>query len=305
MNAMFQNNLIKKSIKKFILITAFLNHFLFSFSQVLSENEIKQLAQKVNTEMKGFDSGTGIIGRGCYALGRTLVYQYEVDEGWNPVGNLKADLILNFKEAGYAEAFFNNKVNAEFHYYYGTRLRKKIAITSSEFSEVSLALGDFLSIKGHPKSKGVDLQLKKPVGWEIQEGDRPNIIKKFIYKNSTYTILVKDNYGFVSRKQAKELLDEGFADEIISEFKSAMKNVKVLNQNVVSVDKYPTLQITLTGEMERMGLTLQMTMKSWIILYEDKVVFLQGGGLTNEFSSVEPVFNLITNSVIFPEQYTY
>ena len=45
-------------------------------------------------------------------------------------------------------------------------------------------------------------------------------------------------------------------------------------------------------------------MKFWVIFYEDKVISLQGGGADNgEFRLLENLYNSITNSVIFPEQY--
>ena len=34
------------------------------------------------------------------------------------------------------------------------------------------------SIKDHPKAKGINLKLRVPVGWEIEEAQGPNIVKK-------------------------------------------------------------------------------------------------------------------------------
>ncbi len=278
-----------------------------SFSQSLSENDIKQLAQKLNIELKGMDMGNGITVRGCFAFGRTLVYQYDVDDYWYPPENMKEDLISNFKEAGYAEVCFNNDVNVDFHYYSGNSLRKKISIKSGEFSNLHFGLGDFISINGHPKAKGVNLKIKPPGNWEIKEGDRPNIVKKFVYQNNSYMIIVKDNHTFVSRNEAKELLDDkDFVNEFLIEATSFLKNPEIMNQSIVTVDKYPALVFTFTGWMERSGINMELISKNWIIFYEDKVVFLQSGGLNGkEFKTLETLYNLITNSVIFPEQYNY
>lgn len=58
--------------------------------------------------------------------------------------------------------------------------------------------------------------------------------------------------------------------------------------------------------MERSGINIEMTMKNWIIFFEDKIVFLQCGGVSGkDFNALEGLYNLITNSVIFPEQYSY
>jgi hypothetical protein len=292
---------------KTFLCFIFLSIFSVSFSQSLSENDIKQLAQKLNTELRGMDMGNGIRVRGCFAIGRTLVYQYDVDDYWYPSENMKEDLISNFKEAGYAEVYFSNDVNVDFHYYSGNSLRKKVSIKSSEFSNLNFELVDFISIEGHPKAKGVNLKIKPPGNWEIKEGDRPNVVKKFVFQNNSYMILVKDNYTFLSRNEAKELLDDkDVINEFLIEATSFLKNPEILNQSIVTVDKYPALTFTFTGWMERSGINMELISKNWIIFYEDKVVFLQSGGLAGkEFKTLENLFNLITNSVIFPEQYNY
>jgi hypothetical protein len=307
MNEIFLNNYTKVPIKKIILIPIFLSYFLISFSQVLSENDIKHLAQKVNTELKGMDIGNGITVRGCYAFGRTLVYQYDVDDFWVPPENMKEDLISNFKEAGDAEVFFNNDVNVDFYYYSGNSLRKKISIKSSEFSNLHFELGDFISINGHPKAKEVNLKIQSPIGWEVEEGDRPNIVKKFVYGTNSYMIIIKDNFAFVSRNEAKEFFnDDEFLSEFISEYSSVFNESEILKTEIVTIDKYPALALTLKGSMERSGINIEMTMKNWIIFFEDKIVFLQCGGLSGkDFNALEGLYNLITNSVIFPEQYNY
>ena len=278
-----------------------------SFSQSISENDIKELAKQINDELQGMDlgNGNGIAVRGCLAFKRTLVYQYDVDEYWYPTENMKEDLIANFKEAGNADMFFKNDINVDFHYYFGNKLQKRISVKSIEFSNLNFDIGDYISIKGHPKAKGVNLKLKPPNGWEIKEGDRPNIVKKFVYDNNSYMIIVKDNITFFSRNEVRELLeDDDYVNEFITDASSFLQNPEILNHSIVTVDKYPTLVFTMKGQMERSGIRMSLIFKNWIIFYEDKIVFLQCGGLNNkEFYSLEGLYHLITNSVIFPEQY--
>lgn len=289
-------------------------HFIFylclciiSFSQELSENDIKRLAQKVNNELHGMDIGDGITVKGCYAFGRTLVYQYNVDDRWFPPENMKEDLISNFKEAGYSEIFYNSDINVDLHYFFANKLLKKISIKSNEFSNLHFELGDFVSINEHPKAKGVNLKIKSPIDWDIMEGERPNIVQKFIYGTNSYMIIVKDNFAFVSRNEAKELLnDDETLNELISSCSSALNKAKILKQEIVTIDKYPTLALTMKGSMERSGHSFNMIMKNWIIFFEDKIVFLQCSALSErDFDALEDLYDLITNSVIFPEQYNY
>jgi len=84
---------------------------------------------------------------------------------------MKEDLIANFKKGGISDLYYNNEINVDFQYYYGNELRTRITIKSNEFSNLNFSLGDYISLKGLPDSKGVDMKIKIPVGWKISEGD--------------------------------------------------------------------------------------------------------------------------------------
>jgi hypothetical protein len=292
---------------KTILAIVFISLYSISFSQTFSENDLKQVAQQINYELQGIDVGAGITGRGCYAYGKTLVYLYDVTEDWYPPDNMKRDLISNIKKAGYSEIYYNNNVNIDFQYYFGNKLRKKISITFNEFSNLSFSLGDYFSTKGHPKAKDVNLKLRKPTGWKIEEGNRPNIVKKFVYNDYVYLIQIMNNFTFISRNEAIDVLnDDEFVTDVMSEASSFLREPEIINSQVVTIDKYPALEFTIRGNKERMGYNIEMVMKNWVILYEDKIVYLQFAGVDNkEFTTLVSLCDMITNSVIFPEQYNY
>lgn len=276
-----------------------------SYSQSFSESDIKNLAQQVNQQLKGLDIGNGIIARGCLSVGRKLIYQYDVPEYWQATANFKEELILNLKTAGAAKMYFLQDIDVDFYYYKGSRLVKKVSIESNEFSTVNYSLGEYISIKDHPKSKGVNLKLKSPVGWEVKDGDRPNIVKKFTNENNTYLIIIKDNVTFFSRKQIRELLgDDNYVEEFVRESITFLKSPQLLDHAVVTIDTYPTIQYIAKGSMERAGYSVPISTVCWFIFHEDKIVFLQAMSIDNaEFKALEQLYTLITNSVMFPEQY--
>ena len=275
------------------------------FSQTFSESDIKKLAEKVNRQIKGVDIGNGIRAKGCFSIGRTLIYQYDVPEFWKEPNNIKNEIVSNLKTAGAAKIYFLQNIDVDFYYYKGNSLAKKVSFKSNEFSIFSTSLGEYISIKDHPKSKEVNLKLKVPVGWHVKEGDRPNIVKKFTNEENTYLILIKDNESFFSRKQIKEALqDDDFVDEFVKKGSSVFTNPQVIDQSVVTIDTYPSVQFKVKGKMERLGLTFPLIMRCWVVFYEDKIIFLQAMGIDNsEFKGLEQLFLLITNSVIFPDQY--
>jgi hypothetical protein len=288
---------------KIIVYIIFFLFFFHSFSQTFTENDIKEFAGTVNQKTKGIDVGNGITVKGCIAIGRTLIYQYNVPENWEAPA--KVDLISSLKIIGTAKIFFLNKVNVDFYYFKYNKIVKKISINSNEFSTYNFKLGDYISIQDHPKSKDVNLKLKVPDGWEIMEGSRPNIVKKFIDRNNCYLILIEDQMTFYSRNEAKEmLLDKEYTNELVDSDFSFFENSQILNQDIITVDTYPTLEFTVKGEVERLGYKFDMIMKFWFIFYEDKIITLQGGGTDiSEFKVLEQLYNSVTNSVVFPEQY--
>jgi hypothetical protein len=289
-------------------ITIYILIYFFSssaFSQTFSETDINKLAVQVNRQIKGVVIGNGIKAKGCLSLGRTLIYQYEVPDYWEAPSNIKEEIISNLKTAGAAKTYFLQNIDVDFYYYKGNSLAKKVSVKSTEFSTFNFQLGEYISIKDHPKAKEVNLKIKVPIGWEVKEGDRPNIVKKFVNEGNTYLILIKDNVTFFSRKQMRESLQEdNFVKEFVQEASSFLKSSQVIDQSVVTIDTYPAVQFKVKGKMERSGLTFPVIMKCWVVFYEDKIIFLQAMGIDNpEFRALEQLYTLITNSVIFPEQY--
>lgn len=290
---------------RYLILHIFCFLSLTVFSQTFSESDIKKLAEQVNKQIKGVDIGNGITAKGCLSIGRTLIYQYEVPGYWEAPNNIKEEIISNLKTAGAAKTYFLNNIDVDFYYYKGNSLAKKVSVKSNEFSTFNIELGEYVSIKDHPKAKEVNLKLKVPVGWDVKEGDRPNIVKKFTNEGNTYLILIQDNVTFFSRKQIREALQEdNFVKDFVQEASSFLKNLQVIDQSIVTIDTYPTVQFKVKGKMERSGLTFPIIMKCWVVFYEDKIIFLQAIGVDNsEFRALELLYTLITNSVIFPEQY--
>jgi len=92
------------------------------------------------------------------------------------------------------------------------------------------------------------------------------IVKKFVKGGNTYLILIKENITFFSRNEVKELLqDENYVEEFIQESISFLKNPEVLDNAVVTIDTYPAIQFKVKGTMERLGMTIQLIMKCWVI----------------------------------------
>jgi len=178
-----------------------------------------------------------------------------------------------------------------------------IILLSISFSQ--LLLDEYISLKDHPKAKGVNIKLQPPEGWSVKEGLRPNIVKKFVHGTNTFLIIINDNMTFFSTTQTRELFeDKEFKNHFINEAKATLIDGKLINQKVVTIDRYPALEFTLTGSLERAGFKTNMIMKNWYIYYEDKIILFQCNALNEEgLSNLELLYSLIINSVIFPDRW--
>ncbi len=172
-------------------------------------------------------------------------------------------------------------------------------------SASNIQLGEYHSIKDHPKAKGVNLKVKVPKGWEILEGDRPNVVVKFLNSNDMFLVMVRDTETFISKKSAKELFeDEEFVTELKGAYNSQFKEWTLLDKKTVTIDNYPALELTVSGSGERLGVNFEMIMKTWYFFYEDKFIYLQGSGVkSNTWAARSQLFSLIANSVVLPDQY--
>ena len=209
-------------MKKLLIILLFIPFL--SLSQDGS-TFLKELVEKINSESPQTHPITGIIMKGAMSYGNTLVYMYDVPKNWYPTNNMKEQLIENFKAAEIADIYFQFKINVDFQYFKEYKLIKIIKIKYNDFSDINnfnFSLGEYHSLYSHPKAKGVNIKIKKPNGFEIMEGDRPNIVTKYNNKenNLVYNVLIKNLPFFVSRNETKDLFFESdpsiYAKEIIS-----------------------------------------------------------------------------------------
>lgn len=292
-------------ISRLLVLLSFVFLNLNVHGQKFTDLDIKKLADQVNLRVVGVNVGNGIKAKGCRSVGRTLIYQFDVEDYWEAPVNLKDEVISNLRKSGAAKTYYLQNIDVNFFYYNRNTLIKKVFVNSNELSPFSAGLGEYISIKGHSKSKFVDLKLKVPKGWDVKEGDRPNVVKKFTYGSNSYLILIKDNVTFFSRRQVKEaLLEEGLIENTVNEFCELFEEPKVIDKTIVTVDRYPTVYFKIKGKMEHIGLKFSVIMKCWVVFYEDKIIYLQAMGTDNsDFIGLDNLYAMITNSVIFPEQY--
>jgi hypothetical protein len=275
--------------------------------QQYKETRLKKIAAQINHQEQGKNIN-GIVMRKCYAQGKTLIGQYEVPFDWYPLESDKSEMITTIKKAwgGFtAELFFQDDIDVEYQFYTGNKLRDKIHINSTEFANTQTDKD--ITIKGHPKSHGVDMNLKIPTYWKVEESKIEQVVMSFSYNMiNKFGVEISDNSMFISRKEARELFEkESTANEFITRVLStSYKNYNLLNHRIITINTYPALEFTSSGLLEQAGIEVPMKCRNWLILYEDKFILFSAISLDNgEFERMEPIYFQIINSIIFPEQY--
>jgi hypothetical protein len=125
--------------------------------------------------------------------------------------------------------------------------------------------------KNHPKAKGVWATVRYPTGWEVKEGERPNIVQKF-----------SGDYNDMFVVLALQILDAGApvekecSDMSIAEFAEAFSD-KASNQIVTNVKKTrheekPAFLYDMRGTYERAGMTLVTSHRVMTVCYKKTMI---------------------------------
>ena len=169
-------------------------------------------------------------------------------------------------------------------------------------------LGEYYHSDGHLKAKGLSFQIKKPLGFEQNEADRPNIVQKW-EKNKTnneeyvaFMIIVKkldpEIRGVSKSEWTQFLKNDGGVDVLASGFDDAV------NKSYLVIDNYPALIFDASQEMTRLNFSVRLYFSQIMVIVEDYSFMMQFQ--STKKSNIEKNKNLfyqLANSVIFPDQY--
>ncbi len=167
------------------------------------------------------------------------------------------------------------------------------------------------SSAGHPKSNGMEIQLKIPLSWRREEGNRPHIISKWVSQDGSgdmiITLVLKKSPGsitheeieaFAKNNQWEELTPNGFTST---------------NGAAVTLDRQPAVSLDMTGIGKALDVEILNHARSYIIFPVDNVVNLScmlGSAPDGDLSIIESRFEKLKRlcrrvalSVSFPDTY--
>jgi len=269
--------------------------------QVLSINDLDDIADYVSQTLVGKDLGEGVYLKECNALGRTIVYSYSVPQEWEPIENIREVLLRNLKTSGEAKVYHASEVNVIYNYYKSAVLHTSVKYGYQDFFD-QLKLGRHINVKDHPKAKGVELSFRIPAECEVLEGRLPNVVKVFRSDEASLSLVIKENMTFFSRRQALEILKEfEFQSELIEGSVKDFTEMKVLDKAVLDLDTYPAFTFKVAGRYNN----VPVIGRFWTIYFEDKIVSFTALS-TDEinFVAYEQLYTRIMRSILFTARFS-
>ena len=182
------------------------------------------------------------------------------------------------------------------------------------FTASAQVLNSKYDSKNHPKAKGVWATVRYPTGWEVKEGERPNIVQKF-----------SGDYNDMFVVLALQILDAGApvekecSDMSTAEFAVAFSD-KASNQIVSNVKKSrheekPAFLYDMRGAYERAGMSIVTSHRVMTVCYKktmistwcspskiDKAAQLISSG-SQQLIAANPICFQFFNSLVLMDKY--
>ncbi len=168
--------------------------------------------------------------------------------------------------------------------------------------------------KGHPKAKGVWATVRYPAGWEVKDGERPNIVQKFSgeYKGA-YTILM------LQIRQVDQPIEQECknmsAREIPEAFSDSQEQIFADNARKITHEQKPGFIYDMRQKTERAGLSFEVHQRIMSVCYKKTMISLMCGPMKIDrerqkiasskalLDEVNPVCHQFFNSLVLMDNY--
>jgi len=124
--------------------------------------------------------------------------------------------------------------------------------------------------KDHPKAKGCDIQISYPASWRAKEGERPNIVQKFISQNGhgleSMILMVKDFPP--SYKPSQKELDEIFSGKESNQI--VPEGAKVISAKPILLDNHKGAMVIFDLTGQRLDMTIKVRSLYFVTVSDNK-----------------------------------
>lgn len=166
-----------------------------------------------------------------------------------------------------------------------------------------------IDLSGHPKAKGISMAIKHPSDWVAKEGERPNIVKKFVKNYPDSIAMMSVQIMNVPVEARSEMKSFGVRDwkEILAEVGTV---ISVSKTKLEMEDAYIG---DVSMKIERMGVSPSQRNRIVSLYYKDRWIWLWCGVVGNpnmsasqveaKFQSVQPQCQQFFNSFVLLDRY--
>lgn len=169
-------------------------------------------------------------------------------------------------------------------------------------------LGEVYKSNGHPKAKGLNFEIRTPIGFEQDEADRPNIVQKWSKDRTDNNKLVQfvilvynlpEELIGVPTDEIKDYLKAGGVKEVMN-FEGAS------NPKYFVIDNFPgaICDTKMTGERLNFTFTLYGIMTHTFVDNHIYQMMIQSPN-KDILEKNRNLFYSLSNSVVFPDQYNF
>jgi len=167
---------------------------------------------------------------------------------------------------------------------------------------------------GSGKAKGVSFSIEVPKTWIAKEGNRPNIVQKFVSESGRgfelLLVLIKD-----MPLQPGEKITEKDILEILNpkDIKDVLPDGSIyINSGKLTLENLPGYWVHFKMNKLRVRNSVDMETIMYIIFYKNKMIQIQGSVITSingkqidngGFKKYEKLYDLMANSFMLPDMY--
>ena len=168
--------------------------------------------------------------------------------------------------------------------------------------------------KNHPKAKGVWATVRYPTGWQVKEGERPNIVQKFSGDYNDMFVVLSLQIMNAGAPVEKECSDMGTA-EFAEAFSDKASNQFVVNVKKSKHEEKPAFFYEMQSKLERAGMTLQTSHKVMTVCHKNTLISAwcspskidmatkSMSSSSRELSSASPLCFQYFNSLVLMDKY--
>ncbi len=180
--------------------------------------------------------------------------------------------------------------------------------------EFALGYNRVFRTKNHPKAKGVDFQIRYPISWLPEEGERPNTIQTFTSENGRglemFLLMVKDIPLPLDYTLTEQDLDDFFVESELK--KMVPEGAKYVSAKTIVLDNHKGAMIIYDHIGQRLDITITSRTLHFITILGGKIIWVscyvsalpgEESELQERFNRFEPLFKMIGNTFIIQEQY--